>query len=285
MLSLSRFRMLILMATAILSNSYLGTIVTRMVNTNSMKGVCIPYLNCYSCPSALFSCPIGIMQHFMAIRAVPYMLIGFLGVVGLSVGRMACGWLCPFGLVQDLLYKIRSRKYLVPKNLKYLKYGILVVFVLLLPFFTGVSWFSLFCPAGKLTAGLPWMLWDPVDPVTGATIIPGPPGALFYFVTALLFVFLIWFVFSKRPFCVGFCPLGAIFALFNRISLVRLQVDINCDGCKTCNANCPMGLDVPVDVSGEECIRCMECTRCGHVKLVNPFEIGGLQRDEQRRTS
>jgi len=272
---LSRFRTLIQVASSILSNSYVGASMSKTVNTNLLKGVCVPYLNCYACPSALFSCPIGTLQHFMAIRAVPYMLLGILGLVGLTIGRMACGWACPFGFLQDLMQKIRSPKYKVPDSLKYLKYAILLVFVLFLPYVTGESWFSRFCPAGALTAGIPWILWNPTNPATGAPVLPSPPGLL-YAVTMLLLVgFLVWFVLSKRPFCKVVCPLGAIFALFNRVSLVRLEVVTDCDACNWCQVNCPMDLDVPLEVNSGECIRCLECTRCGYVKLVTPFEGQG----------
>lgn len=273
---LSRFRMLMQLGSSVLSNGYVAAAATKAVNTNPLKGVCVPFLNCYACPTALFSCPIGTLQHFAAIRVVPFLLLGFLGLVGLTVGRMACGWVCPFGFLQDLMYKIRSRKYKVALWLRFAKYGFLAIFVLVLPYATGVNWFSRICPAGALTAGLPWVLWGPLNPATGQPVLPVAPGPQYFAVLALLLGFLVWFVVSKRPFCKAVCPLGAIFALFNRFSLVRLEVAEGCDGCHFCQDDCPMDLAVPLEMNSGECIRCLECTRCGHVKLTTPFSGGGV---------
>jgi polyferredoxin len=71
-----------------------------------LKGACVPFLNCHGCPTATFGCPIGTIEHYMVIRRFPYEIVGQLGLLGLLVGRMACGWLCPFGLLQDLLFMV-----------------------------------------------------------------------------------------------------------------------------------------------------------------------------------
>ncbi|MBF0469275.1 MAG: 4Fe-4S binding protein, partial [Desulfamplus sp.] len=111
---LSRTRQLMQFASTFLSNSYMGVLGTKNISTGPLKGVCVPFLNCYACPTAVFSCPIGALQHFMTIRVIPYYLIGFFVVTGITVGRMACGWLCPFGFLQDIMYKIPSRKMKIP---------------------------------------------------------------------------------------------------------------------------------------------------------------------------
>ncbi|MBF0515252.1 MAG: 4Fe-4S binding protein [Desulfovibrionaceae bacterium] len=278
---LSRFRMMIQTASTVGSNGYVGAFVTKAVNSNPLKGVCVPYLNCYACPSALFSCPIGTLQHFMAIRAIPYLLLGILGAVGITIGRMACGWACPFGFLQDLIYKIKSRKYTLPWYMKYFKYGFLLIFALFLPYVTGDTWFSKICPMGTLTAGIPWMAWNPVNPATGLPVLPSPPGWQFAGELVILAGFLGWFVVSRRPFCKAVCPLGAILALFNRFSLVRLEVSENCDGCNFCKEDCPMDLQVPLEINSPECIRCLDCTRCGHVTVRTPFDGKGMTHVEQ----
>lgn len=259
------------LASSILSNSYVGAFITKTVNNNPLKGVCVPYLNCYACPTALFSCPIGTLQHFMTLRAAPFLLLGFLGLVGLSIGRMACGWVCPFGFLQELLHKAPTRKWRVPPYFKYFKYGVLVFVAMLLPYLTGETWFSKLCPAGTLTAGIPWIFWNPANPTTGLPVLPTAPGVQYVIAVLILVGFLIWFVFSRRPFCKAVCPLGAIFALFNGASLVKLEVAENCDGCHVCNTSCPMDLVVPLEINSGECIRCLECTRCGHVKVTTAF--------------
>jgi ferredoxin-type protein NapH len=268
---LSRFRILTQATSAILANSYVAAFYTRAVNANPLKGVCVPVLNCYACPTALFACPIGTLQHFAAIHTFPYYPLAFMVLIGLLIGRMACGWACPFGLLQDLMYKIKSPKYKAPSWLKHLKFPVLFIFVFALPYLTGDLWFSKLCPAGTLTAGIPWVLWNPVNPTTGMPVLPNGPGMIFYLCLVILAGFLVWFVLTRRPFCKGFCPMGAIFSVFNRFSIFHLHVKEGCDGCQTCKDNCPMDLDVSLDADSGDCIRCLECTKCGHVKLVTPF--------------
>ncbi len=268
---LSRARTWMQLAGTILSNSYLGTLFTRTVNTGLTKGACVPFLNCYACPTALFSCPVGTLQHFMAIQVVPFYLLSFIALIGLTIGRMGCGWVCPFGFVQDLMYKIKSRKYEIPSRYKYVKYLVLLVLVIVIPYKTGEMWFSKLCPAGTLFAGIPWAIWNPVQSKTGLHVLPDGPGVLFYVALFILMMFLIWFVISKRPFCRLFCPMGALLALFSRFSMVRLELGDGCDGCNKCSDICPMELDVTVEYNSEECIRCLECTKCGYVNLKTMF--------------
>ena len=265
-----KFRLLTQISSTVLSNSFLGTLTSKTVNTNALKGVCVPFLNCYACPTALFSCPIGTMQHFMAIHTFPYYLVSFIALIGLLVGRMACGWVCPFGFLQDLMYRIKSPKFKIPGMLRYFKYPVLIFLVILIPYLSGVCSFSRLCPAGTLMAGIPWALWNPTNPSTGLLVLPHGPGIMFYVALIILAGFLIWFVVSKRPFCTTTCPMGTIFGLFNRFSFIQLKAAPECDGCNLCHDRCPMGLDVYLDVGSPECIRCLECTKCGHVRLETP---------------
>ncbi|HUV49765.1 MAG TPA: 4Fe-4S binding protein [Anaerolineae bacterium] len=279
---LSKFRRSTQFLSAIIVNSFFGSFVIKTINANALKGICVPFLNCYACPTALFSCPIGTLQHFMAIHAIPYYLLGFIGLIGLSVGRMACGWLCPFGLLQDLIYKIKTPKHGIPSRLSYLKYLVLIMLVIVIPYITGDLWFSKLCPAGTLMGGLAWTVWDPVNAATGLPVLPDGPGVIFYVALVILIGFLIWFVLSKRPFCRVVCPMGAIFSLFNRYSIIHLDVSQNCDGCNVCEVKCPMDLNVSIDFDSGDCIRCLECTKCGHVKLVTPFSKYGGSSNGQR---
>lgn len=270
-MELSRARQLMQLAGTVLSNSYVGSFGAKNINTNALKGCCVPFLNCYACPSALFSCPIGTLQHFSTIRTIPYYLIGFIVLVGLTVGRLACGWLCPFGFLQDLMYKIRSRKYKIPDYFKYLKYVVLLLLVIILPYITGETVFSMICPAGTLTAGIPWSLWDPVNPQTGQHVFSAGHGVMFFVSLMILIAFLVLFVLTKRPFCRTTCPMGAILSFFNRYSMIHLEVGKGCDGCNICQDICPVDLYVPLESNSGECIRCLECTKCSHIRIVTPF--------------
>ncbi len=96
-------------------------------------------------------------------------MIGFLLFIGGLVGRLICGWLCPFGLIQDLLHKIPFYKKIetfpADRLLRKSKYVILVIFVILLPLFLvdilgqGTPYFcKLICPVGTLEGGIPLVL-------------------------------------------------------------------------------------------------------------------------------
>ena len=123
---------------ALLHNANLPGFITGRIWQAQPKSVCVPVLNCYSCPGALGACPIGSLQSTLASTALkfPFYVVGLLLLFALCLGRVICGWLCPFGLVQDLLYKIPSpklRKNAFTQKLSLLKYAVAVIFVLLLP--------------------------------------------------------------------------------------------------------------------------------------------------------
>lgn len=263
-------------ASTLLNNGYLAVLASGHIYRGPLKEVCLPVLNCYACPAAIFACPVGSIQHFVATGAVPLAVIGGLALIGLLLGRMSCGWLCPFGLLQDLLYKIQSPKVQVPQVLGYFKYIVLVVLVLAIPFLTGAPWFSRLCPQGTLTAGIPWVLINPRDPVTGQAII-GAVGGLFALKLLILGGFLVWFVAAKRPFCRTTCPLGAILSLFNGISLVRLQVAHSCRGCGRCQTLCPVDHRVSESPNSGECVRCLACTACKNVTLALGQPVAGVR--------
>lgn len=230
---------------AVLTNSYFPTF---------LKHVPCPGLNCYSCPAAAFACPIGGLQHFAAARQVPLYLGGMLGLVGLTTGRLTCGWLCPFGWLQDLAYRLPTRKWSPRLRLPWLRFAILAVFVLALPLLTGEQWFSKICPAGTLEAGIPWVLLS--DEVRKQA------GGLFAFKVGTLAGLLGWMVVTRRPFCRYLCPLGAIYALLNPIGLFRVSVDPGeCGGCGQCKKACPVEIDPPTQINSMECIHCLECVR------------------------
>ena len=147
---------------------------TRTIYQGPLKVVCSPGLNCYSCPAATTYCPIGALQQLMAgIRLAlengqyyfGLYIVGTIGVIGSLVGRMVCGWACPFGLFQELLHKLPGRKFGVPRPMRFIKFAVLALMVVILPLFAvddfglGSPWFCKYlCPAGTLEAGLP-MVW------------------------------------------------------------------------------------------------------------------------------
>jgi len=259
-----RFQFLSLIAL----NAYLPAWMKGEIYHGSLKGTCVPVLNCYSCPAAMGACPIGALQNSMATLKFNLSIdryqfglyvLGFFGAVGSLVGRLPCGWACPFGLLQELMYKIRTPKIRIPRFLSMGKYLILAVMVILLPllllddFGMGQTWFCKWiCPAGTLGAGVPLAILDPA--------IRARLGSLFAWKLSLAVIFLILMTLSKRPFCRAVCPLGAILGLFNRTSLWRMQVDGNkCTRCNLCQAHCPVDIRVYESPNSPECVRCLKC--------------------------
>lgn len=253
---------------ALLVNGSWSFPFTRTIYQGPLKVVCSPGLNCYSCPAATTYCPIGSLQQMMAgIRLAlengqnffGLYVIGTMGILGGVFGRLICGWACPFGLIQELLHKIPSRKFNIPQKLNYIKYFFLIFFVFLLPltvvdaFGYGEPWYcKYFCPAGTLEAGLPMLL---LQPELGRTI-----GPIFYNKLFILVGFIIWSILASRPFCRTACPLGAFYALFKKLKLVKLRlVEENCTKCGECHSVCPMGVKFNESPENAECISCLKC--------------------------
>jgi polyferredoxin len=271
-------RRVVQIISALAANPYFPSLFRRQFYQGQIKGICVPILNCYSCPLAVGACPIGSLQNSLAslrssIAAAQYQLglyiIGTLGFVGSLIGRMPCGWLCPFGLMQELLYKISTPKFSIPRFVSYLKYAFLVIMVVALPvliideFGYGQTWFcKLICPAGTLEAGLPM--------VGLSENIRSQIGSLFSWKVGLLVIFLGWMVVSKRPFCRVICPLGAYFSLFNKVSFFRMTVDHGkCVKCDACYRNCPTELRIYETPNSPDCIRCLECVKACEFGAVN----------------
>ncbi len=254
---------------ALLANANGATFWQKGLYRGSLKGVCFPGLNCYSCPLALFACPLGSLQQalasfkalgWQAFSALSYVL-GYFFLYGLLLGRIICGWVCPFGLLQELLFRIPSPKKVLPSFLKYFKYVALFLLVLFLPLFWvgatgyGKVWFCrLVCPAGTLEAGIFNLLLRPEL----RALVKG----LFFLKLSFLGLIILLCVFYFRFFCVVLCPLGLIYGFFNRISLVKLNWrGEDCLNCGLCRKVCPLNLKIPEEINGCECIRCLNCLK------------------------
>ena len=259
-------RLRVQLLAALIQNADLRGFFTGKISRSALKGVCVPGLNCYSCPGALAACPIGSLQTFLASRPVrfPYYVAGLLLFFGALLGRAVCGFLCPFGLVQDLLHKLpfpRRKLGAFPgdKLLRKLKYLVLLVLVIGLPALAldyVPAFCKYLCPAGTLGGGVPLALLHGKE--LGLSV-----GGLFFWKLAVVLAVLILSVFLFRPFCKYLCPLGALYGLVNPIALCRMHLDESrCTGCGTCARTCPMQADPSKTPNSPECIRCGACTRC-----------------------
>lgn len=253
-------RRIIQVCAAFLQNANLKGFATGRIYQGDLKRFCVPGLNCYSCPGAVGACPLGSLQNgFGSSRnRFPYYVLGFLLLFGAVLGRAVCGFLCPFGLVQDLLYRIpffrKIRTFPGEKYLRWLKYVIAAVLVISLPLiYSGVPYFCKYvCPAGMLFGAIPLLSVD--------QLLSDQIGPLFWWKMIVLVVLILVSLLISRPFCRYLCPLGGFYGLFNRVALVRIEKEEEkCISCDQCVPACVMGIDPKTGFNSVECIRCGRC--------------------------
>lgn len=221
--------------------------------------VCFPILNCHSCPTSIFACPLGVIGQFVGIGLFPLTVVGMFALAGLVAGRFLCGWACPFGLVQELLYKVPYVKFRIPRWTRFIKYGVLFGLVIGVPLIFSTSspiYFCRLCPVATVESAIPWAI------INGSTDIIGLAVRL-----VVLFAVIILAMGHRRFFCKVLCPMGAGLALFNRFAAVFPSRNDKCIDCGVCNKVCPMESDPGKQRFGvydnrvEECISCLECKK------------------------
>ena len=235
---LARFRGFIQAAATLVTNIHLPNFAKGGIYQGAGKTVCVPGLNCFS-----------------------YYVTGTLILLGVLLGRFVCGFLCPFGWLQELLHKIPGKK-LSTKKLKpltYIKYVVLLFAVVLLPVLVvndvgmGDPFFCKYiCPQGVLEGAIPLAIAN--------AGIRSALGHLFTWKLAVLIAVVVLSVLFYRPFCKWICPLGAFYALMNKVSLLGIRVDAcKCVSCGKCSKVCQMDVDVVRAPNHAECIRCGKC--------------------------
>ncbi len=255
---------------ALLFNANLKGFISGNIYKGNSKILCSPGINCYSCPGAVGACPLGSLQgSFSADRSTLFYVGGILVLYGLMLGRMICGWLCPFGLIQELVYKVKTpklKKNYVTRLLSYLKYPILVFFVFIVPIIYAFrdtplpAFCKYICPAGTLEGGI-GLLSNVVNESYFSML-----GPLFTWKFLLMVSILVGCVFIFRLFCRFLCPLGAFYGLFNKLSFFGIKVDAGkCTNCGLCVSHCKMDIRHAGD---PECISCGECVSVCPTKAI-----------------
>ena len=260
--AIARFRRhIIQLLAALLYNLNFEGFATGTIYQGDTKGICVPGLNCYSCPGAIGACPIGTLQAALVSseQKLPLYIAGTILAFGALLGRTICGWLCPFGFLQDLLDKVplpKIRKGAWSRMLSWAKYAVLIGLVIIAPIVllqvTGIgtpAFCAWLCPAGTLEAGIPL--------ISTNEDLRFMLGAMFDWKVGVLLALIVLCLFVYRPFCRFLCPLGALYSFFNRFALLRYRVDEQvCTGCGKCLAVCKVDIR---SVSDRECIQCGAC--------------------------
>lgn len=246
---------------ALLFNANLKGFVSGNIYKGQSKQFCVPGINCYSCPGAIGACPLGSLQgSFSADKSTIYYVAGILLLYCVMFGRMICGWLCPFGLIQELIYKIptpKLKKSPVTRILSYLKYVILVFFVFIVPITyafrdTPLPTFCKYiCPAGTIEGGLA-LLANKANASYFSML-----GPLFTWKFLVMVSIVVGSVFVFRLFCRFLCPLGGLYGLFNKFSFFGIKLEQSkCIDCGKCISHCKLDIR---HVGDQECISCGEC--------------------------
>jgi len=213
------------------------------------------------------------MQFFLAgtKQSISLFVTGFLLTIGAVFGRFICGYVCPMGLLQDLLYKIKTPKLKVRlRYARYLKYLVLLLFVILLPLVVrhelsglGEPWFCKYlCPSGTIFGALPLLIVS--------DFLRNMAGSLLIWKSLLSAGLLIVSIPLYRFFCRVLCPLGAIYALLNPISLIRMRCDKEkCNSCGECAKACNVVLEPVKQPNSPECVRCGDCVKACKTKALS----------------
>lgn len=224
-----------------------------------MSSISIPILSCPWNTEQMTESSCYYLSHLNELFELPIKsILLFVGSTLLCIillGRAICGFLCPMGLIQDIMDKIRrktktdgiSANEKLYSALTPIKWAMVIVFIGLC--FVGGN-FCNFCPA-----------------VAVSPILAGMSTSLYVSGFIMIFV-LIGGFFKRRLFC-NICPVGYIVGLFHKVSLFRIKKDCTaCTECGACYEACPMGIKQiytergKIDVTDTNCIMCGECIKC-----------------------
>lgn len=221
--------------------------------------VSIPVFSCPANMSQLTEASCYYLAHLGELASLPWMgvvafVVSTLGFV-LVFGRVLCGFVCPMGLAQDIMHKIRQATKVegIPMTEKMYKALVPLKWTMLL-LMIGLSFaggnFCNFCPAIALT------------PVAAGLSVS-------LYASGFLMVFVLVASFFKRRFFCTICPLGYLMGLAYKVQPFRIRKDCTaCTECGACYEACPMGIKQiytereHADVTDVNCIMCGECVRC-----------------------
>ena len=218
------------------------------------------------------------IQFLPAVMALNMMVVVALVVLTLVFGRIYCSVICPLGIFQDILARLRRKKnkYSYSKEVKWLRYPVLVLFVIALVAGVG-SVFQLLAPYsafGRIATMIFQPIWMLGNNVLAAIAeradsyafysvnvwMKSLPVFIIALVTLIVLFILAWR--GGRTYCNTICPVGTILSFFARFSFLKIRFDADkCKNCSMCSKNCKAAcIDYKshtVDYS-----RCVVCGNC-----------------------
>ena len=272
-----------------------------------------PSIHCYACPLSVWICPVGALQNFVKAGRFPFFVVGTMVGAGVGFGRAVCGWICPFGLLNDLLAGLNRLKtrlgavvallalflgaFSLAAAMVDLRAGVALALTLFFALFLirrfhlfkylflgatiaaaiacGDTIFCKTCAVATFEASIPYAL----SPNASIPVKPfGFPFLIHIGVGVLAVVGILW---ARRFWCRYLCPFGAIMGLTNRFSALRLHHDPEKCAPKTCKAaclkSCPMGVTSLTrlkSIDATDCIRCGDCVAaCPNGALTLRFSL------------
>lgn len=223
-----------------------------------MSSVSIPVLSCPWNTEQMTESSCYYISHLNELFELPIqnILIFFGSTIGftLLLGRAICGFICPMGLIQDIMDKIRQKTKTEGIKMNDKMYEAL----------TPVKWFILLIFVGLCFIGGNFCNFCPA--VAVSPILAGMSTSL-YVSGFLMVLVLMGGFFKRRAFCT-ICPLGTVMGMLHKYSLFRIKKDCqSCTECGACYEACPMGIKIiytereKADVTHANCIMCGECVR------------------------
>lgn len=250
------------------------------------------------------------IQFFPALLALNVGVVIALVLLTLLFGRVYCSVICPLGVFQDVVARqgrVRKRnRYGYSPALKWLRYGVLVIFIatlvggvaaipaLLEPYSAyGRMASNLFAPLYRWGNNLLALVAERMDSYTFYTVDVWMKGLFTFLVAVATFIIigvLAWR--NGRTYCNTICPVGTLLGFFARFSWFKLVLDeskcVNCNLCaRNCKAACIDLKEHKIDYS--RCVACMDCIgtcRKGAIRYVHPVRkpVSSAATDSSRRS-
>lgn len=232
------------------------------------------------------------IQFLPAVLALNFVVIAILLVLTLLFGRIYCSVICPLGIFQDCVSNLSSRRkgkkarFSYSKEIKWLRYGVLVLFVIALVAGLNalVALLAPYSAYGRMVQSLLAPVWqwgnnllawiaerqDSYAFVTKDVWLKSLPTLIVAAVTFVVVVVLAWR--NGRTYCNTICPVGTTLSFFSRFAMFRPVIDKSkCKSCHACERKCKAAC---IDVGNHriDYSRCVDCFNC-----IDSCRLGALK--------